>query len=473
MAILGGNLSIGISIKLRSRALQIPWVKKASVISCCRAYGSSGPVRYIPNKSSYIKETEATPPMESSKDKEMDNCSDSGLMRDRISQGVRLTRGISSSGENSLDHLTSANIIFKAETAKSSNMFGNVAEFSDLKDGSDHELEFQGHNMIEDPEEVINEFKSPWKNDHFEQDAIGTSKTKQDAEKMAIETLAKRAFTAVELRKKLHRKGFPLDIIEGVINDFQSRGLINDYLYAETFSRSRWSSLSWGPRRIKQVLLQKGVSGLDAEKAIKLVFEHGDFGGDQESSLGMSKLSMDHLFVQASKQWLRGRDVSEETRKSRIIRWLQYRGFNWGVISFILKKLESRNSLIHCLVGNGINGNIASPIVGSLQGVKLTIGLDNLNYWTYHIRRMIKMTASEDASSGMLRDSPDQESSLSSTHAPVTPLVSSNIHRQNYAFEHEQNLDGISLDLAHQAAAISIVHFAVVARIEWSGIRIR
>ena len=31
------------------------------------------------------------------------------------------------------------------------------------------------------------------------------------------------------------------------------RGFINDSLYAETFSRSRWSNSSWGPRRIKQV----------------------------------------------------------------------------------------------------------------------------------------------------------------------------------------------------------------------------
>lgn len=31
------------------------------------------------------------------------------------------------------------------------------------------------------------------------------------------------------------------------------RGLINDGLYAEAFSRSRWSSSTWGPRKIKQV----------------------------------------------------------------------------------------------------------------------------------------------------------------------------------------------------------------------------
>lgn len=113
-------------------------------------------------------------------------------------------------------------------------------------------------------------------------------------------------------------------------------------MYAEAFSRSRWSSSSWGPRRIKQALLSKGVSKLDAENAIKLVFEEGESDNDQKLVHGLSKLSMDNLLVQASKQWLRGQEVPKETRKSRIVRWLQYRGFSWDVIGFVLKKLESQ-----------------------------------------------------------------------------------------------------------------------------------
>lgn len=101
-----------------------------------------------------------------------------------------------------------------------------------------------------------------------------------------------RAFTAVELGKKLNGKKFPPNIIKAVITDFRSRylnlrifsfsfvlllgttviisekltwlvltslfflyvrGLINDGLYAEAFSQSRWSSSTWGPGRIKQV----------------------------------------------------------------------------------------------------------------------------------------------------------------------------------------------------------------------------
>lgn len=93
-----------------------------------------------------------------------------------------------------------------------------------------------------------------------------------------------------------------------------------------------------------QALLKKGVSEAAAENAIKLVFEGDESGAQASSSLGLSKLSMDHLFIQASKQWLRGQDVPRETRKSRIIRWLQYRGFNWDVVSVILKKLESHHA---------------------------------------------------------------------------------------------------------------------------------
>ncbi|KAK0602820.1 hypothetical protein LWI29_037287 [Acer saccharum] len=190
--------------------------------------------------------------------------------------------------------------------------------------------------------EESEEMEIPRENNIHEQKVIVDGKSMEDAENSAIKLLAKRAFTAVELRKKLIGKRFLPDTVEAVLKDFQSRGLINDSLYAETYSRSRWSSSTWGPRRIKQALFNKGIQNTDAEKAVKLVFKDAESDDDQESKLGMSKLSMDHLFVQASKQWLRSQDAPKETRKIRIVRWLQYRGFNWGVTNSILKRLESQ-----------------------------------------------------------------------------------------------------------------------------------
>lgn len=89
-----------------------------------------------------------------------------------------------------------------------------------------------------------------------------------------------------------------------------------------------------------QALRLKGVSEADAEKAIKLVFKDGQSGEDQ-SRFGLSKSSLDQLYAQASKRWLQSQSQPVEKRKSKIIQWLQYRGFNWGVVNGVLKKLES------------------------------------------------------------------------------------------------------------------------------------
>lgn len=216
-----------------------------------------------------------------------------------------------------------------------------VTAFSQLEEKFNHELEPRSHELMEEPEEDVEENVMQRENDISNQSMM-VHKIMQDAEKVALGLLARRAYTAVELRKKLHGKRFPPDIVEAVIGDFQSRGLVNDGLYAETYSQSRWSSSSWGPRRIKKALFSKGVSEADTNKALKLVFEDGD-SDEQESKVGLSKISMDQLLIQASKQWLRGQDVPKDTRKSRLIRWLQYRGFNWDVVNFVLKKLESQH----------------------------------------------------------------------------------------------------------------------------------
>ncbi|KAK9734973.1 hypothetical protein RND81_04G174800 [Saponaria officinalis] len=190
---------------------------------------------------------------------------------------------------------------------------------------------------METPEEVFEE--SHLNNENVD-DKSG--KTKQGAKKVAVELLAKRSITVVELRKKLTAKHFPLNIVEAVLRDFQNRGLINDGLYAETFSHSRWKSSSWGPRRIKQALTKKGVSEQNVQKAVKLVFEDPK-EDEQRSSIKLSSSSLQQLYMQASKQWQRSQNVPHETRKARVIRWLHYRGFDWGVVGTIMKKLESEH----------------------------------------------------------------------------------------------------------------------------------
>jgi hypothetical protein len=50
--------------------------------------------------------------------------------------------------------------------------------------------------------------------------------------------LPHRAYTAVELRKKLHGKRFPPDIVEAVIGDFESRCMADFILWSFIFRLS-------------------------------------------------------------------------------------------------------------------------------------------------------------------------------------------------------------------------------------------
>ncbi|XWS51694.1 hypothetical protein CRYUN_Cryun11dG0005500 [Craigia yunnanensis] len=315
MSTFGGNLGLKISSSLHFRVLSIPWLNGNKAIFCLkeREYSSSVPVRYIPKKSLETEEPETSP----------------------HSKGLRKNESHKSSASNAFGSKATNNR--SSIVGKKSQTHGRVFKKNVLYDDIK-----QDHEIMEKPIEAVVEMHQV--QDIHGKNALQVCKGMSDAEKLAIELLAVRAFTAVELRKKLLGKRFHPDIVEAVINNFQNRGLINDSLYAEAFSRSRWSSSTWGPKRIKQALVKKGISEADAGNALKLVFESqvGASNDDQESTLGLSKLSMDHLLIQASKQWLRGRDVSKETRKSRIVRWLQYRGFNWGVIGSIVKKLESQ-----------------------------------------------------------------------------------------------------------------------------------
>ncbi|XP_057726638.1 uncharacterized protein LOC130941993 [Arachis stenosperma] len=221
--------------------------------------------------------------------------------------------------------------VMRSENFRNPNEIHHSLPVYNLEDGCE---------QMEEAAEAVEELSVHQAGDLCEQDSMQIDKFTNDAEESAIKFLASRALTAVELRKKLLGKRFSPNVVEEVINKFQRRGLINDRLYAESLAQSRWSSSTWGPRRIKQVLFKKGVSQADAENAVEVVFKGNDYEEDQKPIIGLSKQSMDHLYAQASKQWSRGQNISIETRKSRIIRWLQYRGFGWNVINFILKKLE-------------------------------------------------------------------------------------------------------------------------------------
>ncbi|CAN6968415.1 unnamed protein product [Brassica oleracea var. botrytis] len=369
---LGFRLSIGIQ---HHRVLVIPLLNKHSLpprILCSdkRDYNSSGLSRYVPKKLREISEELKSQPLDSSDKGENASRWDPSVSgskakddreeiymdlqeRNDAESYINVSLHGSNEGTMSLekgmtagrwDHCVpgpkgsnsreaGAGTYSHLEVKNDSGTFRNVS-----CDDSEEELEESSDDVrsTRQHKQAYDEIKL-----YMDAETAKSSKETQEAENMAIRYLGLRAYTAAELKKKLIGKKYPLEIVDKVINDFQRRGFINDNFYAEAFTRSRWSSLSWGPRRIKQALFKKGVSNEDSDAAIKLVFEKDNQCKETEPSHGMSKEALDQLYVQASKRWLQGRDLPIENRKARVIRWLQYRGFNWGVVSQLMKRLES------------------------------------------------------------------------------------------------------------------------------------
>ncbi|XP_021745062.1 uncharacterized protein LOC110711005 isoform X2 [Chenopodium quinoa] len=338
------NLINKLSLNLHTRFVSLPWLKR-SVIRCFsyKADGPELPVRYIPKKLQVVEQAGCS--------SSVDNAPIDRIHTDSSSSNSIRRHRANHPRECRIDHEPSnvsfveTHVVQELQTFKrdvrgrgcklnQENYNYNGAMDSEYLEGFEEDVEEPIEGLEAELYDGIDESKQKWSK---------ICRTKQDVEKKAVELLAKRAFTGVELRKKLVAKDFHVGVVETVVTDFQNRGLINDSLYAEIFSNTRWKSSSWGPRRIKQALVKKGVSEGDVKKAVKQVFEDGE-ECDLRSSTKLSNSTLQQLYVRASKQWQLSQNVPHETRKARIIRWLQYRGFDWAVVSIILKKLESNNS---------------------------------------------------------------------------------------------------------------------------------
>lgn len=358
MVILTGKLIYGVALEPHCRFLFIPWVKSNGVMRCLRVrnFSSSIPVRYIPKNSPKPRiPFVSNPPENDLEEQGKHNCLDPNVGSKESSYGIEVTKrrfvptkppktGNSRSLVTPVNdfrdisrHGSSESGVLGVESVDGVKIMERSFGSLDLNDETEVDEELGDFQSLEDTEELVREITGK---EASGKPAFQSSKSNQDAENMAAGFLSRRALTTVELRKKLIAKRYHLHVVDEVITKFQIRKFLDDFQYAEAFSRSRFSSLSWGPGRIKQALRQKGVSEADAEKAIKLVFKDGESGEDQ-SRIGLSKSSLDQLFAQASKRWLQSESQPVDKRKSKIIQWLRYRGFNWGVVNVVLKKLES------------------------------------------------------------------------------------------------------------------------------------
>jgi len=89
------------------------------------------------------------------------------------------------------------------------------------------------------------------------------------ARRVAMDLLARREHSRLELQRKLSLRDFPLPLIVTVLDQLESDNLLSDERFIEAYVRMR-SRRGFGPLRIHQELLERGITQELAANAISV-----------------------------------------------------------------------------------------------------------------------------------------------------------------------------------------------------------
>ena len=135
-------------------------------------------------------------------------------------------------------------------------------------------------------------------------------------ETFALQTLSRREYSRLELRRRLIEKGGYPEDIENLLNDFEKKGWLNEDRFVEVLIRSRRNR--FGCLKILRELEEKGVS-------------------DSGISLAKELLSRDEELI-AKTIWKKKFGVLPVSlsERGRQARFMQSRGFDQSLVRRIL-----------------------------------------------------------------------------------------------------------------------------------------
>lgn len=112
----------------------------------------------------------------------------------------------------------------------------------------------------------------------------GEERSFDAAKQAAYRILSYRDRTVHELRTKLAEKGFSEEVISEAILFLQEIGALSDARFARQWARSRMEVRHFGPIRLRQELLAKGVSTEEADALLdQLSGEHDPAASAEEA----------------------------------------------------------------------------------------------------------------------------------------------------------------------------------------------
>lgn len=154
---------------------------------------------------------------------------------------------------------------------------------------------------------------------------IEQGEVRQECFDLAMRHLQSRLHSRAELHKKLMRREFGESIVNGVLDDLQRLGYLDDIRFAHTRALSAAQHRHHGRRRAFIELRRTGVSTEVAERALNEVY------GQHDSTAAARQL--------AEKQAPRLRALDPTVARRRLVGMLQRRGFSYEEIKPVVDEV--------------------------------------------------------------------------------------------------------------------------------------
>jgi regulatory protein len=144
----------------------------------------------------------------------------------------------------------------------------------------------------------------------------------------AMNSLARREHSRVELQRKLIAKGFEPEAIEPVLDDLIKENLLSDQRFTEAYVRMRANS-GYGPVRIKQELQERCV---DIEVIATTMEQLAEEWLENARATRAKKFGpkIPEIFLERAKQ----------------MKYLQYKGFDLDQIKTVMRLNKLYNSVM-------------------------------------------------------------------------------------------------------------------------------
>ncbi|HLA33039.1 MAG TPA: recombination regulator RecX [Pseudomonas sp.] len=138
----------------------------------------------------------------------------------------------------------------------------------------------------------------------------------------AMDLLARREHGRVELTRKLRQRGAPVELIDTALERLVQEGLLSEARYLESFVGYR-ARAGYGPLRIREELIQRGLSRADVEQALR------DSGIDWREQL-----------EQTWRRKFAGQLPGDARERAQQGRFLSYRGYPLDLIGRLLRGID-------------------------------------------------------------------------------------------------------------------------------------